>query len=99
MELKAGMRLKSAVCDAELMVIKATEGDDLTCGGEALVEEAPADKASGNPDHMNGCVIGKRYVNEAETVEVLCIKSGDGSLYYNGAELMTKDTKKLPSSD
>ena len=48
---------------------------------------------------MNGCVIGKRYVNEAQTIEVLCIKSGDGSLYYNGDELMTKDTKKLPSSD
>jgi len=48
---------------------------------------------------MNACVIGKRYVNEGQTVEVLCVKSGDGSLYYNGDELMTKDTKKLPSSD
>ncbi|MEM7018411.1 MAG: hypothetical protein AAF512_13850 [Pseudomonadota bacterium] len=99
MELKPGMRLKSAVCDAEAMIIKAAEGNDLTCGGEPLVADAPAGKSSGNPEHMDGCVIGKRYVNEAETVEVLCIKSGEGSFYYNGDELMTKDTKKLPSSD
>ena len=48
---------------------------------------------------MNGCLIGKRYVNEDETIEVLCVKSGEGSIYYDGVELMTKDTKKLPSSD
>jgi len=99
MALKPGLRLKSVVCDAELMIIKAADGDNLTCGGESLSDEAPAEKAAGNSDQMNGCVIGKRYVNEAQTIEVLCIKSGDGSLYYNGDELMTKDTKKLPSSD
>lgn len=95
--MKPGTRLKSAVCDAEIMIIKAAEGDDLTCGGAAMVENP--DKAEPDPDKMHGCVIGKRYVNEASTIEVLCVKSGDGSLYYNGAELMTKDTKKLPSSD
>ncbi len=99
MELKPGLRLKSAVCDAEIMVIKASDGNELTCGGEQLRTEAQDEKAAANPDHMNGCVIGKRYVNEANTVELLCVKSGDGSLYYNGDELMTKDTKKLPSSD
>lgn len=95
--LKPGTRLKSAVCDAEIMIIKASEGDDLTCGGVAMAE-SPA-KAEAAADKMHGCLIGKRYVNEADTVEVLCVKSGEGSLYYNGAELMTKDTKKLPSSD
>lgn len=95
--LKPGSRLKSAVCDAEVMVIKAGDSDDLTCGGVAL-GEAP-DKSDGESEKMNGCVIGKRYINAAETIEVLCVKSGDGSLYYDGEELMTKDTKKLPSSD
>ena len=99
MELKPGLRLKSAVCDAEIMVIKAAAGDELTCGGQPLSTEAQDEKGSADADHMNGCVIGKRYVNQAETVELLCVKSGDGSLYYNGDELMTKDTKKLPSSD
>ncbi|MCB1691657.1 MAG: hypothetical protein KDI19_02770 [Pseudomonadales bacterium] len=95
--MKPGTRLKSAVCDAEVMVIKATAGDDLTCGGVAM-SESP-EKGEANPEHMHGCVIGKRYVDEAGTVEVLCVKSGEGSIYYNGNELMTKDTKKLPSSD
>ncbi|HIG40406.1 MAG: hypothetical protein ABGY96_03665 [bacterium] len=98
MELKPGLRLKSTVCDAEIMVIKATDGNELSCGGEPLSAEAQ-EKTTPKEDHMNGCVIGKRYVNEAQTVELLCVKSGDGSLYYNGDELMTKDTKKLPSSD
>lgn len=95
--LKPGLRLKSAVCDAEIMIIKATDGDDLTCGGVAMAEAPEAGEA--DPDKMHGCLIGKRYVNEADTIEVLCVKSGDGSIYYNGAELMTKDTKRLPSSD
>ena len=95
--LKPGTRLKSAVCDAEVMVIKPGESDDLTCGGVALAE-AP-DRTESTEDKMNGCLIGKRYVNLEESIEVLCVKSGDGSLYYDGEELMTKDTKKLPSSD
>ena len=99
MELKPGKRLKSVVCGAEIMVIKAADGDDLTCGGEPFQSDATAEKMPGNADQRHGCVIGKRYVNEAQTIEVLCVKSGDGSLYYQGDELMTKDTKKLPSSD
>ena len=89
--------MKSAVCDAEVMVIKIGDSDDLTCGGQPMAENP--ESAEGNPDQMHECLIGKRYVNAEETIEVLCVKSGDGSLYYNGEELMTKDTKKLPSSD
>ncbi|MBL6688470.1 MAG: hypothetical protein ISP92_09580 [Pseudomonadales bacterium] len=95
--MKPGTRLKSAVCDAEIMVIKMGESDDLTCGGLPLTTDGA--KSDGTGDHMHGCLIGKRYVNAEETVEVLCVKSGEGSLYYAGEELMTKDTKKLPSSD
>lgn len=95
--LKAGSRLKSAVCDAEIMIIKIGESEDITCGGQPMAD-AP-EKSDGNADQMHGCLIGKRYVNADESIEVLCVKSGDGSLYYEGDELMTKDTKKLPSSD
>ncbi|MCH1555373.1 MAG: hypothetical protein L7T26_04000 [Pseudomonadales bacterium] len=95
--MKPGTRLKSAVCDAEIMIIKIAESVELTCGGQ-LMSEAP-EKTEGDADSMHGCLIGKRYVNAEETIEVLCVKSGDGSLYYEGQELMTKDTKKLPSSD
>ncbi len=95
--LKPGTRLKSAACDAEIMIIKIGESEDLTCGGQPLADVP--EKTEGNADMMHGCLIGKRYVNAEETIEVLCVKSGDGSLYYAGEELMTKDTKKLPSSD
>ena len=94
--LKPGTRLKSAVCDAEFMIIKAGDSDELTCGGVTLDESS--DQAS-DADKMNGCVIGKRYINANESIEVLCVKTGEGSLYCNEEELMTKDTKKLPSSD
>ena len=37
--LKAGSRLKSAVCDTQVMVIAAPAGEvALTCGGAAMVE-------------------------------------------------------------
>ena len=40
--------------------------------------------------------MGKRYIDEAETLEVLCVKSGD-SLAANGALLLQKDTKSFPN--
>ena len=98
--MKVGQRLKSAVCDAEVMVIKWGDQQALTCGGVEMVpSDSDAPAAEANPDQSHGCLIGKRYVNQEETLEILCVKSGDGSLWCDGGELMTKDTKKLPSSD
>ena len=99
-ELKAGLRLKSAVCDAEVMVVKAGGDAALTCGGLPMLsgdESAGASEAAA--DHMNGCQVGKRYVNEDQSLEVLCVKAGAGSLGANGSLLAIKDAKKLPSSD
>jgi hypothetical protein len=98
--LKPGLRLKSAVCDGEAMIVKAIDVT-LTCGGVPMVatdEEAPAD-AQADQEHMYKCLIGKRYVNADETLEVLCVKSGEGSFGYDGDMLMGKETKRLPSSD
>ena len=101
MELKAGSRLKSAVCDTQVMVIATPGGDlDLTCGGAPLVD-VTADAPGGDvaADHKNGTQIGKRYVNEAGDLELLCTKPGEGSLALGGAELALKEAKALPSSD
>jgi hypothetical protein len=98
--LKPGLRLKSAVCDGEAMIVKAVDVT-LTCGGVPMIatdEEANGD-AKADPEHMYQCLIGKRYVNAEETLEVLCVKSGEGSFGYDGQMLMGKETKKLPSSD
>lgn len=95
--MKAGTKLKSTVCNTEVMVIK---GKDLVveCGGQPM-EEAPAAKGTLNPKFAEGTKIGKRYVNADNSVELLCVKAGEGSLAIDGVILQTKDAKPLPSSD
>lgn len=51
------------------------------------------------PPFDGGSLVGKRYVNEDESLEVLCTKAGDGSLSVGEAELTIKGAKPLPSSD
>lgn len=97
-QLKAGSRLKSAVCDAEVMIVKPGKGEvALTCGGAPM--SAGGEKTALNPELMGGCQIGKRYVNKDQSLEILCVKAGKGSLAANGEVLGIKDAKKLPSSD
>lgn len=96
--MKPGMKLKSAVCDTEVMVIKGS-GLVVECGGAPMVEERPAERAAINPAFAEGSKIGKRYVDAAATVELLCVKAGQGSLSIGGVALQTKDAKPLPSSD
>jgi len=101
-QLKAGSRLRSAVCDTEVMVVMAPQGDvEVTCGG-APMAELGADVAAGqtlSEDAAEGTQIGKRYVNEAADLELLCTKPGKGSLGAGGALLTIKGAKPLPSSD
>ena len=96
--MKPGTKLKSTVCDTEVMVIK---GKDLvvTCGGAPMVDEAPAEKGSVDSNFAEGTKVGKRYVNADGSVELLCVKAGAGSLAIDGDILNTKDAKPLPSSD
>jgi hypothetical protein len=96
--MKPGTRLKSAVCDTEVMVIR---GSNMTveCGGEAMREERPAERGPINPSHAGGTQMGKRYVDAAATVEFLCVKPGKGSLSIQGVALLVKEAKPLPSSD
>ena len=96
--MKPGTKLKSAVCDTEIMVIRAGEGT-IECGGAPMAEAKPASPGEINPDFAEGTKIGKRYVDVARTVELLCVKAGRGSLALNGAALRVKDAKPLPSSD
>lgn len=96
--MKPGTKLKSAVCDTEVMVIRASDAS-VECGGVAMVEERPAAAGSLHPDFAAGTQIGKRYVDQAGTLELLCVKPGKGSLSINGVTLQTKDAKTLPSSD
>jgi hypothetical protein len=96
--MKAGTKLKSAVCDTEVMVIKASDVV-VECGGVPMVEERPAQRGTINPAFAGGTKIGKRYVDANNTIELLCVKAGQGSLSINGVPLQVKEAKPLPSSD
>ena len=100
-QAKPGQRFKSAVCSAEIMVVKISDNPQLTCGGLPLVDvsDDTNNTADGNAEHMTGCEVGKRYTNQSETTELLCIKSGDGGLGADGNLPTVKGSKKLPSSD
>ena len=99
-DIKPGLRLKSQVCDGEAMVVKAEVSGTITCGGVPML--APGEEGNGgeaDQEHMYECLIGKRYVNAEETLELLCVKAGAGSFGLDGQMLMGKETKRLPSSD
>ena len=100
-QLKAGTRIQSAVCATEVMVIQAPEGEvELRCGGAPMLEIS-AEKSGDavDPGAAAGTQIGKRYVDGDGTVELLCIKPGEGSLALGGSALVFKEAKALPSSD
>ena len=95
--MKPGSRLKSSACDSEVVVIRYGSGI-LTCGGAPLAE-AVETKVEPAPEACNGTVMGKRYVDAAGTVELLCVKPGKGTLALDGVALLLKEAKPLPASD
>lgn len=102
MILKPGARIISAVCTAELMTVKAPKVElEITIGGVATI--ASAQQRDGSTKIVEGCdggtLMGKRYVDEADTIELLCTKAGVGSVAVNGEVLQLKDAKALPASD
>lgn len=96
MQLKPGLKLKAAGATTEVIVIQAPAGEvSLTCGGVAMSPDG-----AGDPGASNGeVVIGKRYCDEAGTVELLCSATGAGPLAIDGEVLAVKAAKALPSSD
>jgi hypothetical protein len=96
--MKPGTKLKSAVCDTEVMVVRAADAI-VECGGTPMAEERPAERKPVNAAFAEGTKIGKRYVNAAGTIELLCVKQGQGSLSIAGEALKIKDAKPLPASD
>lgn len=96
--MKPGTKLKSQVCDTEVMVIRCGDGQ-AECGGTPMGEDKPATPGTPASDHANGTIMGKRYVDKGGGFELLCVKAGKGSLSVNGVALTVKDAKPLPASD
>ena len=102
MTLKPGTRLFSGVCTTELIAVKAPSGEvELTIGGAPPVLAAADRNGSGAvvDGHGGGAAIGKRYVDDDNTIELLCTKAGEGIPAMNGELLETKEAKALPASD
>ena len=101
-QLKAGARLKSAVCETQVMVIAAPGRElVLTCGGAPMLEldqETPAGAVL-DAAARGGTQLGKRYVNDEGDLELLCTRPGEGGLAADGSPLEPKQAKPLPSSD
>lgn len=102
MKLKAGQTLASAVDATNVIVIRAPESElSVTCGGVEMVDPkaGPVEPVDADPTHLNGTQLGKRYVDDSDTVELLCTKPGEASLALHGAALSLKEAKPLPASD
>lgn len=102
MEYKPGSRWKSAVCDAQLVVVRPpSAAGALQCGGVAVlpIDDTATPSGDVNPDFAEGVMIGKRYTDEASGIEVLGAKAGKGSLAFGGVAMTIKGAKPLPASD
>ncbi|MGH9135577.1 MAG: hypothetical protein ACRD0G_00845 [Acidimicrobiales bacterium] len=100
-ELQAGTRVFGAACSTEGVVVKApahpvslTIGDRpaLLDASERLTDEDPGTDAE-------AAFLGKRYVNDDESVEVLCTRPGNGGFAVDGTPCGVKGAKPLPASD
>jgi len=105
--VRPGTRLRSVVCDTEVIVVKASFGDVLLhCGGQPmeLIERngqssSPTVSSSIDPALAAGTQLGKRYVAAGSELEVLCTRAGAGTLTLGGSPLTVRNSKPLPSSD
>jgi hypothetical protein len=100
--MKPGLRLKSAVCSTQIMIIRSPlVPADIRCGGVEMLAptEQPPPGVRLDPAQAHGSLIGKRYVDAQDRVEVLCTQGGAGSLTLEGVLLAPKQAKALPSSD
>ncbi|WP_280269707.1 hypothetical protein [Nocardia wallacei] len=96
-----GTRLRSQVCDTEVIVVRAADSlDDLRAGGVAMIPigDEPAAGAQLDANLADGNQLGKRYVDDSGA-EILVTKAGSGTLSIGGTPLALKEAKPLPASD
>ncbi|MFJ2667634.1 hypothetical protein ACIO14_25150 [Nocardia fluminea] len=99
LQLHPGEQLASTVCGTKVVVVRAPadRAPALACGGVDMVPAAEAPVVS--PGGSAVTLIGKRYVNADESVELLCTAPGSGQLTCDGEPMTIKAAKALPASD
>lgn len=102
MKLRTGQKLHSAVCEAQVVVVRAPEADvELCCGGAPVLADGESPDGTTTLDLSlgDGPLLGKRYADEGVGLELLCTRAGQGALTVDGRALPAKGAKPLPSSD
>jgi hypothetical protein len=102
MELKPGLRLESATCDTQVVVVKAPPDAadvDVRCGGQPMREVGTGGERLAIAGEGEATLLGKRYADEELGLELLCTQGGEGALSVADAPLLVKGAKPLPSSD
>jgi hypothetical protein len=103
MSLTVGTRLRSRVCETEIMVVRPPATDlVLHCGGAPMAtfdeEMTPTDVPT--PHWDGGSRLGKRYTSvRDDSLEVLVTREGKGTLGDGEGPLSVRESKPLPSSD
>jgi len=107
-DLRPGSRWRSAVCESEVIVVRAPAEPVLLCigGAPAIAADAsqpagPGRPAAGTLDDSlaDGTLLGKRYTDEASGLELLCTRAGAGTITVAGRPAMIMPPRKLPASD
>jgi hypothetical protein len=97
---RMGDQLASTVCTTRVVVVRvpADRSPLIECGGSPMVTGAPVAKPA-PPAPGATTLIGKRYVDVTEAVELLCTSSGTGELTCDGVQMVIKAARPLPASD
>jgi hypothetical protein len=101
-DLKPGSRWRSAVCDTEVVVVRAPAAPvTFRIGGAGALPAGAGRPAGAEPDAAlaGGTVLGKRYTDAATGLEVLCIKPGRGTITVDGRPVTVMTPRQLPASD
>jgi hypothetical protein len=100
--LKAGTKVFGAACLTEGIVVRAPKDPiELRIGGHPALTAA----ADRNADltvlegHDAGALMGKRYTDADDTLELLCTKAGKGGFAVGEVLCEVKGAKALPASD
>ncbi len=100
--LKAGTKVFGAACLTEGIVVRAPKDSvELRIGGHPALTAA----ADRNADlvvlegHDVAALMGKRYTDANDTIELLCTKAGKGGFAIGDVPCEVKGAKALPASD
>jgi hypothetical protein len=102
MDVRPGLRLESATCDTQVVVVKAPRDGadvDLRCGGRPMRDHGTGGDRLAISVDGDATLLGKRYADDDLGLEVLCSRGGDGALSIGDRPLLVKGAKPLPSSD